>query len=440
MAEISKQAIRAYLEKNHPAWDVVKGNVDTFCKMLFASGLNEDQMWFDVVRRCGFGGSDQDALVQNYLDLPADFNNTARAICEHKLLLTMQKPSEDQQLYFDRGHSFEPLIAARFFKEHAIFNCQRYKKGLERISAGRGPHPFMRYSPDDVVVMPQVMCPWDFKSSHPSGMVRILVDYKSPGTVEYDARGNAIVKQGYATQLHSGKLVAEQNGEHIDGMILVQYDHSRFKLAITVVPFQPKLAQTIIKANTYYFEEFIAKGLLPADLKSAGTLDLSELSDQDRETLYEAGRQMALMSRIASSVTKKKDALKAEMLLILNKLPGPQGAEKAVQCGLTNVKAAPAIDEIKMKEILTEKALIEDCLETKFNVTKAVEVFTANKLEIPYQSEGTKYDMRQHTSVKSVLTEDDINPILKTIDKVIAPPLSVEEQLEIELGQGIPTI
>jgi hypothetical protein len=434
----TKENIIARLEKTHPLWEVVKPNAASYADLLLASTLKEEEIWFAVARSCGFGGSDQNALVMNYIEKPADFETTAREICSQKLLLSISVPSnEDQKRYFERGHYFEGTIAKKFLEKYSMFNIKRYMKGLEKLSTSRGPHPFMRYSPDDLVIMHEKDCPWGFKSTHPSGMVVILVDYKAPGSVTYDARGNPVVMDGYKMQLHAGKAIGEHNGLPINGMVLVQYDHSKFDVAAAVVKHEPAMTKLILEANAHYHDEYLAKGMLPPEIKSKGVLDLDELTVEDQARLAFLGRQYPLLKKAAAELDKLHKEMSDEIKLILDKLPGNQKTESAVLCGLTNISATPDIDLEKLKAVCAERGWLDQCIKEDFDKNKAMDLCAAEGIEIPLAGTSS-FKLLQHKDAKALMTPEILAPVIASVKKLVEPPVSALDKLEIELGDSSP--
>ncbi len=240
----------------------------------------------------GFGGSETGTLVANRRGAPGDFGESARHVIERKLLLApVRRPTADQR----RGLDMEPLIQHHFMTQFASLDARRDEAAYQAIATGVGPLPYLRYSPDDVAVL---------------GGRRYLIDYKSPTQVDLMDDGSAPVMFGYGVQLHTGRLVAQQQGVPIDGMLLVQWDIKRWMPVVTEVEHDPALGEEIVEACRFYRDVYWTRGVLPPPFDRPA-FDLQRLPAETSRQIAVCASRFALLGSAAARLTEAQERERA---------------------------------------------------------------------------------------------------------------------------------
>jgi len=162
----------------------------------------EAALWH-ATRLGGFGGSEIGVLIRNRHGERADHGASAHDIVEAKL---MRRAPLEETSHLRRGHENEDLHAQRFW---AKWGAVRDVAAYEALKNAKGSHPWMRYSPDDVVRMPLRVDVGDdgrpvFVRTKQASLLW-LIDYKAPSQVDASAR----IAMQYAAQLHQGQSCAQ---------------------------------------------------------------------------------------------------------------------------------------------------------------------------------------------------------------------------------------
>jgi hypothetical protein len=213
-----------------------------------------------AVRAGGFGGSEIGVLVRNHGGVRADHQASAHDIVEGKLL--RRTPSESNA-HLRRGHENEDLHAQRFY---AKYGASRDLAAYDALKSVTGRHPWMRYSPDDVVSMnvQMVMAPDGQWQPAPCAQPkRWLIDYKSPSKVEPD---DEIAFQ-YACQLIQGAILSAEAEIVLDGLMLSQSDWANWCLKDDVVTWNEQIGKMVIDSGDHYWD-FVLRGEVPAYIRT----------------------------------------------------------------------------------------------------------------------------------------------------------------------------
>lgn len=282
--------------------------------------FGELSLWH-AARSGGFGGSQIGALVRNHNGHFADFGGSARDIVN--LCLLRAYPEEPKPAML-RGVENEELHAPKFYKK---WNVVRDLPAYNALKSGVGQFPWMRYSPDDVVCTPNG--------------VRWLIDYKAPTTVEPSAE----VSFQYVCQLHQGRLVCENGGVRIDGMLLSQFDWANWGLKDDVVPYVPELDQMIIEAGNHYWNNHVMKGVAPDYVRKTVLDNVDEL----KESLTDLANSYAQMAALSTAMEKLKDKLSTDFKA---KLAALRFGQAKLPFEFSSVAAVQQIDVEKVTKAL----------------------------------------------------------------------------------------
>lgn len=286
--------------------------------------FGEQALWH-ATRSGGFGGSQIGALVRNFSGYRADFGGSARDIVKLCLLRTMPEDPSPAML---RGVENEEAHAQRFYKK---WNVQRDLTAYERLRTGQGRFQWMRYSPDDVV------------QYVPTG-VRWLLDYKAPTEVD---QAKEVAFQ-YAAQLHLGRLVCQESGVRIDGMLLSQFDWANWDLKDDVIEHAPAMDELIISAGNHYWNDFVLRGQLP-DYVRKQTLDNKD------ELVEKLGELSTVYARIAT-LTGALDKLKSKLAKDLkSELEALRFGDNKLPFEFANVTALSKFDTQALAKALPEE-------------------------------------------------------------------------------------
>ncbi len=266
-------------------------------------GAHGEAAIWHATRLGGFGGSEIGALVRNYQGERADHGLSARDIVELKLM--RRAPLEDTA-HLRRGRENEQFHAQRFWDK---WGAQRDRDAYDKLKNAKGwLHPWMRYSPDDVVRMPlKVVGQGDemriVRTREPESLW--LVDYKAPAQVEQAEK----VAFQYAAQLHQGAILCAEAGLELDGMMLSQFDWANWTLKDDVVTWDPHLGQTILEAGDHYWE-FVERGELPPYV----VRPLWDGSSSYIESMGDAARQYAALAALADVAKERAEAIRQQLL------------------------------------------------------------------------------------------------------------------------------
>ena len=319
-----------------------------------------------ATRSGGFGGSQIGALVRNYSGYRADFGGSARDIVNLCLLRTF--PDEPTSA-MRRGIENEDGHALKFY---AKWGVRRDLDAYNKLKSGVGTSVWMRYSPDDVVV-PE------------AGGARWLIDYKAPTEVDPSSE----VAFQYACQLHLGRLVCQDNGVRIDGMLLSQFDWADWGLKDDQVPYVPELDQLIIEAGNFYWNDFVMRGVAP-DYVRKNRLEGTEGLVKEYGDLSTAYAQLAALS---TAMEKSKEKLGKELK---EKLSALRFGESKLPFEFATVTAIQQMDVEKLTKVLPAEKI--EALtypgEKTYNTDAMVAYMRQNNIDLaPFVSRSIKLNM-----------------------------------------------
>lgn len=304
----------------------------------------EQAVWH-ATRAGGFGGSDIGVLVRNFQGFRADHQASAHDIVAGKLLRAV--PSEETG-DLRRGHENEPRHALDYYAKYGAVRDQAAYDGLSKAT---GLRPWMRYSPDDVVLFPV---------SRPNAklegrlFLRLLLDYKAPRSVEEDS---SIAFQ-YSCQLHQGAMICAANDIHLDGLQLSQFDWAQWALKDDFVDYDPDLAKLILVAGDHFYGS-VLRGEVPAYLVTPKF----EHQDEFAKRFGAKAQVLAQVSAVAKAMEDEKDFLAAELKAELAAANGEAGSRIAgtkLKMGDLTVTCVVLVDHDKVAKALATVATPEE--------------------------------------------------------------------------------
>lgn len=292
----------------------------------------EAAVWH-ATRAGGFGGSDIGVLVRNFGGHRADHQSSAHDIVASKLLRTTPIESTGD---LRRGNENEPRHAEHFYQKYA---AHRDTKAFESLSKAQGLRAWMRYSPDDVVLVPAA-------KSNPGlgGMKsrRLLIDYKAPRNID---TSDSIAFQ-YACQLHQGAMVCAKAGVHLDGLMLSQFDWANWELKDDSVPYDADLSSLILQAGDYY-HEFLMRGEVPSYIMKPKF----DRQDEFIKLIGEEAQRLAHISAIQSAFEKEQSHATAKIKAALGDDTRLAGTK--MQIGDLSITAVVMTDHEKINKLLS---------------------------------------------------------------------------------------
>ncbi|QYY33725.1 hypothetical protein K2O51_31270 (plasmid) [Cupriavidus pinatubonensis] len=315
--------------------------------------LSDANAWIDYVianmpheaswhmaRAGGIGGSEIGGLVRNYLGHRADFMFSAHDWAMEKLLKRPPTPTTPAML---RGKEYENTHRGRFYEQ---LGTDRDAVAYKKLSNAKGTRPWMRYSPDDLVVLPRQA----MQTAAGEVMVqgRYLTDYKAPTSVD----DSESVSFQYTAQLHQGAILCAEQDIQINGAILSQFDWANWRLRNDFVPIRPELCDLIREAGDHYWG-CVLRGEVPAYIRTARM----QIEDAQREAwaphAARIARQLALSKALESAAEAERKRLLGGLELNARRF----GGERLVFPGDLAVTASASVSIEKARELLGEAVM-----------------------------------------------------------------------------------
>lgn len=382
-----------------------------------------------AVRLGGFGGSEIGALVRNLHGERADHGLSARDIVAAKLMRST--PTQDSA-HLRRGRDNEALHAQRFW---AKWGAQRDEQAYETLKQAKGSHPWMRYSPDDVVRMPLVL------RQDEDGSLRLvrskkqalwLIDYKAPSQVDPSAK----VAFQYAAQLHQGAILAAEAGLALDGMMLSQFDWANWALKDDVVPWDEQLGEDIIRAGDHYWDYVLRAELPPYVVAPKWQDDPNYV-----QAMTETARTYAALAALADAARERADLLR---LRLLQPLAGKRlgsariDFEDASSGKILTVTAQRVLDKELAQQLLPPEALaLCEKKEAEYDTEAMVRYLRQQGVDLgPFRRR--KLDADKVFEVASSLGLDPHRLVKEQIVLRVAP--AIKQAMQDYLAQSYPLV
>ncbi|MDM7322433.1 MAG: hypothetical protein P3W87_003935 [Gammaproteobacteria bacterium] len=260
-----------------------------------------DQALWHAKRLEGFGGSEIGALVRNYHGVRAA-HHSAHDIVEEKL---MRRVPTVPKSHLVRGLEHEPVHAEYFARK---WSARRDEEAYEALKQAKGSHPWMRYSPDDVVRMPAELVQTEdgrlvLQRSKQESLW--LIDYKAPSHVT----DTPVIPFQYSAQLHQGAILCAETGIDIDGMMLSQFNWEQWALKDDIVLWDENLGRLILEAGDHYWD-YVLRGEVPAYVQNPVWTPAPEYIQSHQEVAH----QYALLKALSDAAAERAEALRAQIL------------------------------------------------------------------------------------------------------------------------------
>ncbi|WP_042882887.1 hypothetical protein [Cupriavidus necator] len=320
-----------------------------------------------MTRAGGIGGSEIGGLVRNYLGHRADFMFSAHDWAMEKLLKKVPTPTTPAML---RGKEYEDNHRGRFYQQ---FGTNRDAVAYGKLAKAQGTRPWMRYSPDDLVVLPRQTM--ETAAGEVLVQGRYLTDYKSPTSVD---ESEAVSFQ-YTAQLHQGAILCAEQGIRINGAILSQFDWANWRLRNDFVPIRPELCDLIRETGDHYWA-CVLRGEIPPYIRA----QRMEIEDAQREAwaphAARIARQLALSKALGDAAEAERKRLVTGLELSTRRF----GGERLVFAGDLSVTASASINLEKARELLGE-AVLSTCTKKasgkpKYDTEKMVAFLTEQRV------------------------------------------------------------
>ncbi|WP_298705830.1 YqaJ viral recombinase family protein [Variovorax gossypii] len=304
--------------------------------------LHGEQAVWHAIRLNGFGGSEIGVLVRNHHGVRADHMANAHDIVLGKL---MRRAPVETNEHMQRGHENEPLHASKFYKK---YGAHRDQEAFDKLSKAQGSLPWMRYSPDEVALIPSRLLALTRAMADARPMSRWLADYKAPSRVEDDAE----IHFQYGCQLAQGAILCDEQGIELHGLMLSQYDWAGWRLKDDVIVVNDELKDMVRLSGSWGWN-CVMTGEVPPYVRTP------VLADAEAFVLKHADLavRMANASALANAADKRAQELRAELLLGLGarRLDG----HKVVMPGAGTLTANFKIDVEKVQEVLTPEQMAQ---------------------------------------------------------------------------------
>lgn len=260
-----------------------------------------------VSRLSGIGGSEIGIMVAALRGEQDAFGMTPADVIREKLLVV---PPKRATLAMRKGIVAETCIRQFFLED---YKAERDMASIQLLEDGqfKRPHEWMRYSPDDIVMI---------------GGRRYLCDYKHPS----EAKLHDDVYLRYISQLHLGKMILEYNSVRIDGMLLIQYPEKGNDLVVSEVATDDSVADDILRGGEMTWNEVLAGRVPPFEFHD----DLPhELSDEDRSELARLSAEFAKNKVMADALYKDVADIKTK----IEQIVVPRALEKGTKLTLDGI-------------------------------------------------------------------------------------------------------
>jgi len=376
----------------------------------YVVNLMPDSAMWHMVRAGGIGGSEIGGLVRNYLGYQADHSFSAHDWALSKLLRKVPSPAQG---VMQRGHDMEPIHAQRLYKELGV---QRDEDAFTKLAQAQGSRPWMRYSPDDLIVIERPV-----SVSQPDGDIelsgRVLVDYKAPTTVDDEAR----ISFQYSCQLHQGAILCEEQGIELSGAMLSQFNWATWSLKNDFISINPELCDLIKEVGDHYWN-CVMRGQIP-DYVVRNRFNLDEKLQQNWSQI---ARRLAELNAISTRIGKEAGTLREQLIVGLGLEDNRLADQALVFPGALKISASASIDEAKVRSALGDDGVAP--LQVKEKTVKYDTVAMLQKLEELGQDPNA---FRKLTKLDPVLTFDAL------ANAGLNPEDFMHETLRVTVDRGL---
>ncbi|WP_432263447.1 YqaJ viral recombinase family protein [Cupriavidus sp. TMH.W2] len=293
-----------------------------------------------MARAGGIGGSEIGGLVRNYLGHRADFMFSAHDWAMEKLLKAPPTPTTPAMR---RGTEYEQSHRARFYQQ---FGTNRDAVAYKKLASAKGTRAWMRYSPDDLVVLARQSM--ETSAGEVTVQGRYLTDYKAPTSVD-DAEA---VSFQYTAQLHQGAILCAEQNIQINGAILSQFDWANWRLRNDFVPIRPELCDLIRETGDHYWA-CVLRGEIPAYIRTRRM----EIEDGQREAWTPQAARIARLLALSKALGDVAEGERKRLVEGMGLNTRRFGGERLVFSGNLSVTASASVNIEKARELLGEAVL-----------------------------------------------------------------------------------
>jgi hypothetical protein len=318
---------------------------ERIAKWIDAMAAREpERLVWHALRQSGFSGSEVGTLVENRRSRRAHFGSARKLVMQKLFMVTPDNPNE----HMLRGIETEDMHRGKFLK---LWNATRDTAAFDALSAARGRYPFLRYSPDDVVIIQGA---------------RVLVDYKSPGTVEDEEEYSF----DYQCQINLGADILNIIGMPADHGMLSRLSWKDWRCVGTWVEIDPHLQQEIADCAHHYWSEHVLKADPPPFVTGE---KLTELPEQVKHDLKLLSAQITAIDEVTAKLLGERELLNLAIKDV---------AKKSSVVGTTtvfahNIKTVPEVDATMLSDAL---ATFELNVEQEINALSVVTKFDNDQL------------------------------------------------------------
>ncbi|CAN7370065.1 hypothetical protein [Variovorax sp. LjRoot178] len=265
--------------------------------------LHGEQAIWHAIRLNGFGGSEIGVLVRNQHGVRADHMASAHDIVLGKL---MRKIPDETNEHMTRGHENEEPHSRKFYKK---YGAHRDLEAFGILSKAQGSLPWMRYSPDEVAMLPSKVLAATRPMAVERPMSRWLIDYKAPSKIEEDDE----IHFQYGCQLAQGAILCEENGVEIHGLMLSQFDWAGWRLKDDVVEVGEELKHLVREAGNWAWNCVMTKQVPPY-------VRTPVLTDSEGFVAkhVDLAERLANVSALSKAADARAQELRAELLVGLD--------------------------------------------------------------------------------------------------------------------------
>lgn len=336
--------------------------------------IDPERILWHATRLNGVGGSEIGPIARFFRELKADATATTvkdefgfgsvQDVFKHKLMqLQIIRPNSDML----RGIRLEPIAREAYIEElrNSGHIVEIDVEAIEALEAYRDDqYPWLRYSPDDVLLIDGV---------------RVLIDYKCPD----ESPLSTAVYFDYEAQLNHGAILLERAGYPVDSAKLVKYQGMTCEIKSITVPLL--IQDEILEAGDWFWNQHVMVGkptpYKPPELPSISAKDITNLlKDGALKTGAEAKELLSIESHIN---TLREAALKYGQLQIFSKSISSQsdGLAKevtSIQKELSKLapgvcykhEIGPTVVTTKERLVIDETALISFAESKEIDLTK----------------------------------------------------------------------
>lgn len=302
-------------------------NIERWLSVM--SEREPERLLWHATRLSGIGGSEIGKLVANRRNLVSNFGSARRLVMEKLLIVLPDAPNA----YMARGIETEDMHRVKFLVD---WNARQDTEAITVLSNARGPLPYMRYSPDDAVRLPDNS--------------RVLVDYKSPSKADDPDQFDF----NYNCQINMGDVIAKQVGLHFDRGLLSRLNWAEWVCTCNWVELDPVLQEEITDTAHFYWTQCVLKGDLPP-LPSPPEAKFETAAEVIRH-LHTTSAQIVAIDETMRALKARGDVLKAEFAVVA--ATGDPGAKATIYAH--DFTVGEQLVEDRLRDVLITKGLDVD--------------------------------------------------------------------------------